>query len=208
MVNGLFSNLVEASNFCEIGHIAVHLTIDLNVLDHFLAIGFQSAVEVVQVFDTADLPGCGVEELCRNGFRQRVSLFAVLLESAHQVVAIFLDHTVQFRNLVGWVLQVGVHRDDNISFCLLETTIQGRRLAVVATELDAFHVLWLLWQLSNDFPRTVGRTVVNEDNFKREVMLLHDTLYPRIQFRNRLVLIIKRYYYRYIHNFLFSTFNS
>ena len=77
---------------------------------------------------------------------------AFLLVAADEVIAILFDHPVQLGNLVGRVLQVGIHGNDDIALCLFEATIEGRALAVVAAELNALDVLGLLSQLIDDFP--------------------------------------------------------
>ena len=141
MVYGLFANLIKAGILGQIGNEAVHLAKYLDILDHLIAIGLQTAVEVVQILDAADLAGRGIEELRGDGLRQRVTLTAVLLVAAHQVVFLVHNHVVQLRNLVGRVLQVGIHRDDDVALSLLETAVEGRALAVVTTELDALYVL-------------------------------------------------------------------
>ncbi len=42
-------------------------------------------------------------------------------EARYEVVAVLGYHLVETRNLVGRVLQVGVHGDDHVAFCLFET---------------------------------------------------------------------------------------
>ena len=106
----------------------------------------------MQVLDATDLAGGGVEELGGDGLRQGVTLAAVLLVAADKVVLLVHNHVVQFRNLVGRVLQVSIHRDDDIALSLFETTEQGWALAVVAAKLDALHVLRLGGKFGNDFP--------------------------------------------------------
>ena len=49
MMNNLFSDAVEACILSKVGNVTVHFSIHLNILDDFPAIGFQSAVEVVQI---------------------------------------------------------------------------------------------------------------------------------------------------------------
>ena len=113
------ANLVEAGIFCKIRNVSVHLTVNLNILYHVSSIRLQSAVEVVKVFHAANLACRSVEELGGNGFRQWVVTF--LLISRYEVVAVLGYHLVETRNLVGRVLQVGVHGDDHVAFCLFET---------------------------------------------------------------------------------------
>ena len=68
MMNNLFSDAVEACILSKVGNVTVHFSIHLNILDDFPAIGFQSAVEVVQILDAGYSTGCGIEQFGRNGF--------------------------------------------------------------------------------------------------------------------------------------------
>ena len=193
MVYHLLADLVEAGILGQIGDVTVHLTIHFDILHHGLAIGFQSTVEVVEVLDAADLTGCCVEEF--RGQRLRNRVVALLLIAAHQIIALLLDHPIQLGNLIGRVLKVGIHRNDHVALGLFETTIQGRTLAVVTTELDALHTVRLGCQVIDHLPRLVGRAVVHENHLITETVGLHHPFYPAIQFRQRFCLIIKRYYY-------------
>ena len=128
----------------------MHLTIDLDVLHNLLAVGFQSTVEVVQVLDTADFTGSGIEELGGNGFRYGV--VTLLLIARHQVVVLFHDHAVELGNLVGRVLQVGIHRDDDIPLGLLESAIECGTLAIVTAEADSPYLFRVQGELFNNLP--------------------------------------------------------
>ena len=152
MMHRFLTNLAEACILGKVGDEAVHLAIHFDVLHHVLSVCLQSAVEVVQVVNAAHHTCCRIEELRGDGFRQRVTFSSVHLESTHKVVSIFLDHPVQFRDLVWAVLQVCIHRDDHITFCTLETMKQGRALAVIPSELDAMHLRKLLAQFLNHVP--------------------------------------------------------
>ena len=68
MMNNFFSDTVEACILSKVGNVTVHFSIHLNILDDFPAIGFQSAVEVVQILDAGYSTGCGIEQFGRNGF--------------------------------------------------------------------------------------------------------------------------------------------
>ena len=138
-MNGLLADACEACVLGQIGDVAMHLAIHLDVLYHFAAIGLESAVEVMQIVNAAHPACCGVEELCGDGLGQRVALTTVHLIAAHQVVTVLANHSVEFGNLVGRILQVGVHGDDHIAFGLGKAAIQSRALAIVAAELDATH---------------------------------------------------------------------
>ena len=80
----------------------MHFAVDLDVFNYFVAVGFESAVKVVQVLDTAHLTRCGVEEFGGDGFRQRVVAF--LLVARHEVVALDGNHAEKFGYFVGRIL--------------------------------------------------------------------------------------------------------
>ena len=194
VLHHLLANLRKASLLGQIGNVAVHLAVHLNVLHHRFTVGLQAAVEVVQVLDATDLAGRSVKQLRGQRLRQRV--VALLLVAAHQVIALLGNHLVQSGNLVRGILQVGIHRDNHIALGLSKTAVERRTLAVVAAELDALHnVGLLLVKFRDDIPRTVGRAVVDKYHFIRKMVGLHHPLYPCVELGNRLVLIIKRYYY-------------
>ena len=144
MVNALLADACEACILGQIRDVAVHLAIDFDVLDDLFPIGFQSAVEVVQVMYATHLAGGSVEELGGNRLRERVAFAAVHLVSAHQVISVLRNHAIELGYLVGRILQVGIHCDDDVALCSAEAAIEGGALAVVAAELDAVHRLGVL----------------------------------------------------------------
>ena len=75
MLYHLLADLVETCVLGQIRNITMHLAIHLDILHHCLAICLQATVEVVQVLDTADLPGCRIEEFRGQGLRDRVITF-------------------------------------------------------------------------------------------------------------------------------------
>ena len=104
----------------------MHLTVHFDMFYDLFAIGFQSAVEVVQVFDARYFAGGGIEQFGGEGLRQRVVTF--LLPARYEVIAVLGNHAVEFGYFVGAVLQVGVHGYHDVALCLFETTEQCRRL--------------------------------------------------------------------------------
>ena len=196
-MDNLLAYAAEAGVFRQIRDIAVHVTVDLDMLNDLTTIGFQSAVEIMEVVDSRNFAGCGIEELCRYCLRQRI--VALLLPAADEVVAVFGYHAVKLGNLVGRILKVGVHSYDNITLSHSEAGVQRRRLAVVAPERDAFQARVARRQLSDYFPRAVGRTVVDKPNLIAEVVGVHDAFYPCRQLGQRFGLVEEGHYYRYIH---------
>ena len=67
----------------------------------------------------------------------------------------FQDHAAQFGNLVGRILQVGIHRDDDLAFGCGETAVQGCRLAVIAGEANAADRRVLLPERFDNLPGAV-----------------------------------------------------
>ena len=180
MLYHLLANLAKTGLLGQVGYVTMHLAIYLNIFHDSLTIGFQTAVEVMQVLDATDFASRSIEKLRGQRLRQRI--VALLFVATHKVITLLLNHTVQVRNLVGRVLKVGIHRDNHIALSLGKATIQSRTLAIVTTELDALHLIWvLLVQLRNNIPRAVGRAVINEDDLIRKLVLLHHPLYPCIK---------------------------
>ena len=197
MVHHLFADLVEAGILGQIRDVTVHLAVDFDVLHHVAAVGFEAAIEVVQVVNARDFACRGVEELGGNGLGEGVVAF--LFVARHEVVALVNDHAVEGGNLVGRVLQVGVHGDNHVALGLVEAAIEGRTLAVVASELDAVHVPVLACEPLDDLPGAVGGAVVDEDNFVGVAVGGHHAPYPGVEFGQGLVLIVERHNNRYIH---------
>ena len=167
----------------------MHFAKDFDVFHHITAISLQSAVEIVEVFDAAHLPRRGVEEFRGQRFRQWVVAFQLV--ARHEVVAVFGNHSIEFGNFLGRVLQVGIHRDDNVALRLVETAVERGTFPVVAAETDAAHVARLAMQFTDDFPRAVGRTVVDEDDFIRKAFRLHHFLDPFVEFDERIGFVVK-----------------
>ena len=124
MVHHFLANTGESGVFCQIGDVAVHVAVHLYALYHFVAVGLQTAVEVMEIVDSAHSAGGGVEQFGGDGLRQRVVAF--LFPSAHKVIALLGNHAVEFRDFIGAVLQVGVHGYHHIAFGAAEAGVQGR----------------------------------------------------------------------------------
>ena len=181
VMNHLLAYLLKSRILCQIRHIAVHIAVYLDVLHHLVAIGFQAAVEVVQIVYAAHLAGGGIEEFGGNCLRQRV--VALLFPPRHQVVAVLGNHTIQFGYFVRTVLQVCIHGYHHIALHALEAGVERRTLAVVASEAHSLHCRILGTELLYHFPRIVGAAVVDKQHFITEVILRHYAFYPCCQLR-------------------------
>ena len=123
MMNRFLANLVETGILCQIRYVAVHLAIHLDVFHNITAVSLQTTIEVMQIVYAAYLPCRGIEELRRDSLRERVTLLTVHLVSRHEVITFLRYHPVEFRNLVGRILQVGIHSYHHIACSFLESAI-------------------------------------------------------------------------------------
>ena len=186
-MDGLLADLAVPGVLREVGNIAVHFAVNLDALNHLVPVGLQAAVHVMEL-DARDL-ACGpVIQLGGKVLREFVVL-AVLLPAGDDVVTLLLDHPVQFRNLVRGVLQVRVHRDDDVPLGGREALIEGGGLAVIAAEGNAVDGGILLRQGKDGVPGTVGGTVVHHEDFVGETVFLHHPVDPGGEFRQGLGLV-------------------
>ena len=193
VVHHALTDFGVAGILSQVRNVAVHVAIHLNVLHHLAAISLQTAVEVVKIVNAAHLARCGVEQFGGNGFG--FGVVTLLFPTAHQIVALLGNHLVEVWNFVGAVLQVGVHGDDHIALHTLKTSIEGRRLAVVAAETHALDIFVFLMKFLNHFPRVVGAAVVDHQHLVGEVVFFHHALNPFCQFGQRFGFVIQWNYY-------------
>ncbi|MNL23069.1 hypothetical protein D3C87_1444370 [compost metagenome] len=90
-------------------------------------------------FNARHAAGYTVEKFRRQVFGHSI-IKAFLFPSAYEVVLFFADHMHQLRDLIGAILQVGVHSDHHRSDSGFETLIQCRTLSVVTLEFNAFDI--------------------------------------------------------------------
>src|SRR5438067_5842203 len=122
----------EAEMMSEYGYEAMPLAVELDILEHLGAVGLQAAVHIVQ--ENAGRPArrC-VIDVGDHPPNERV--LAVTLPAGDEVVALveLRDEGGDFRRIV---LEVGVHRHDDLARCSIEACRQGGRLSEVATQAD------------------------------------------------------------------------
>ena len=197
-MDGFLADLAVAGILGEIRDIAVHFAVHLDALDHLVLVGLQAAVHVME-FDARDLARRPVVELGRKVLRKLVVL-AVLFPAGNDIVALFLDHPVQFRDLVRGVLQVRVHGDDDVAFRRREALVQGGGLAIVSAEGDAVDSGILLRQGADGVPGTIGGAVVHHQDLVGPAVRFHDPADPGGEFRQGFGFVIEGYDNRDIHS--------
>lgn len=165
------------------------------LLTTFRRYAFRPPVEVVQP-DARRQPGRRIEKFARQRLAQRI--VPLLLPPADQIVSLLGDHPVELRNLIGRILQIGVHRNHDFPPGGLETAVERGRLAVVAAKPDAPHMRIADLQPADRFPRSVAAAVVDEHDLVRKTVLAHDAHDPLVQLGKRLLFVIKRNHDGYV----------
>ena len=195
VVDDLLADAAESGLLGKNRNETVHLPVDLDRLHDLAPIGLQPAVEVVEP-DARDAAGRPVEELARPPLADRVAAF--LFPPRDQVVALLEDHAPQGGDLVGRILQVGVHREDHLAFGCGKPAVEGRRLAVVAREADGPDGGVLRLQALDGRPRVVRRAVVDHHDLIGQPFAAGHAVDPRRQFGERLGLVVERHDDRYV----------
>ena len=114
----------------------VHVAVEADLFDHRSAIGLERRPEVAQR-DAGRFRDQPVGDPRRQPARPEV-VGPVLAPAADHVVA-FGELGEQQRKILGRMLQIAVHRDDNPAACPVEPGGERRRLAVVARQLHHAH---------------------------------------------------------------------
>ena len=163
----------------------------------FIAIGFQAAIEIMQM--NACNHACRrIEQFCRKRFGQRVVTF--LFPPRNHIVPLDGNHSVKFRNFIGTVLQIGIHRNDHIALRPGKTGMQCRRFSIITTEFHSFQTRIFGFKRLYHPPRIIGTPVIDKYDFVSKAVRVHDSGYPCRQFGQRLSLIVQRNDYGYIHD--------
>ena len=153
----------------QVWDVSMHLAIDLDVLYHFVSVGFQATIHIVNL-DACDSSRGGVIEFRRQVLSQGVIL-AMLLPSGDDVPLFPYYHLVHRRYLFRKVLKVGVHSDYHIACGLFESTVKSGGFSVIASEADAVNRVIRLRKPDDFVPRVIGGAVVHHNDFVGKVCL-------------------------------------
>ena len=152
------------------GEEAVHLAIEPDALDDLAPIRLQRAAEVVQAHaahEGDEAVGHDARGVALDGV-----VLAVLAPAAHDVEALF-ELGEQERDVGGVVLEVAIHRDDDVTAGEIEASHHRGGLAEIAAEMDDLHALVAAGDLVEQLIGAVGRAVIDEDELPRLADLLH-----------------------------------
>ena len=142
MLNHLLSDHAKSISLGKNRNVAVHITIYFNASGHIQPVGFQSTIKVVQAYSA--YPSCGpVEQFCGNSFAKE-GIEAFLLPSADHIIPFLDNHPTHLGNLLGTILEIGIHGDYHISHGLIKTGVEGSRFSVIPAKLNAPDLIILL----------------------------------------------------------------
>ncbi len=162
----------------EGGDEAVHFAVEGDVLDDLAAIGLEGGAEVVDVDAGEDghelVGGAG-------GDAAEEEVVAALGSPAADDVVSFFEFGEEVRDLVGVVLEVAVHGEDELTLGVVEAGGEGGGLAEVASKLDDEDARIDGGDLFEQAVGAVTGAVVDEDEFKGVVDLLHDGFEPVVE---------------------------
>ena len=141
----------------------MHLAVKLHVFQNLAAVGFERASVIVQL-DAADLRDQSVGQPRRQRARQE-RVFAVFAPAGNYVVT-FIEFRQQPFDVRRIVLQIGVHRYQNVATRRVNSRGHRRRLAVVAAKSDDAHPSILRRELLQQFETAIRAAVVDIDHLE------------------------------------------
>ena len=168
---------------------AVHLAVEGNVLDDLAAVGLEGGAEVVDV-DAAEDRHEPVGDARGNAAEEEV-VAALLAPAADDVVALF-ELGEEVGDLVGVVLQVAVHGEDEVALGVVEAGGEGGGLAEVAAELDDEDAAVDGSDLFKQAVGAVAGAIVDEDQLEGFADLLHDGLEAVVERGDVLFFVVER----------------
>ena len=139
-------------------HVAMQLAIQLDGIENLAPVGLETAVEVVKPH-AADARRHRVEQA--RGQRLGKRIVAVLLPARDQVMA-GVERLEEAGDFVRVILQVGIHRDDDVAGTGADADHQGRRLAEIAPQPDRLNRRVAFRKLGHHGPGLVAAAVVDE----------------------------------------------
>src|SRR5262245_31804786 len=151
----------EAALMREDGDEAMQLAVELDVVEQLAAVRLEAAVDVVQL-DASGRADHAVEDARRKRLGPRVQ--ARILPPGNEIVA-FVELLEEAPDLRRIVLQIGVHREDDLATRHLESGDECGRLAKVAPETDDVDSRIALMQRAQLLEGAVPAAVVDKDDF-------------------------------------------
>ncbi len=139
----------------------MQLAVKIHVAQHLGAICLEGGSEVAQ-FHAGSFRHHPVGD-ARRDFAQKGIIHAMLTPSAGDVEA-FIDLGEQRRNILGRVLQIAIHRDDDVALRFVESRGERRGLSEVAAQADYLEPSIGLHQIREQLETAIRGSVVHEQN--------------------------------------------
>lgn len=166
----------------------VQFAIEVQAVQRFSAVGLEAAIEIIQPH-AGQLADDTVEELGRQGLVQRI---VALVLPARDDVQAALQSSNKVRDLCRVILQVCVHRENDITGSHGKPGIEGGGLAEIATEPNKTDVLVLGTEGRQTAWRIVSGPVIHKDDLKVVREVLESVADFRMQALNALFLVQDR----------------
>lgn len=146
------------------GQEPVHLSVEAHPFDHFGPVSFERTPEVVQLHagngrDKAVGQNAGQVAL------QRI-VFAVLAPAGTNIVALF-NPGQQLRQIRRIVLQIAIHRNNDIARSKIETGHHGGGLSEIAPEMHDLDMIVLRRDLVEQSRAAVLAAIIDQNQFPR-----------------------------------------
>ena len=88
-----------------------------------------------------------------------------MLPPARNHVITFVDFIKQRFYVFGIILHITVHRHNDLTYGMVETSGHSCCLTKVAAHAHCFELRGLLGYLTNDFKRVIDTSIIDQDNF-------------------------------------------
>ena len=157
-------------------------------LDDFAAVGVERTAEVRDV-DAGEAPEHPVDHPARQRPAPRV---VASLTAPTGDVRARLDRPHELRDVLRLVLEVAVHRDEDLAACAREAGLHRGVLAEVALEADDAHARVGGVQVLEPRERPVARAVVHEEDLERAAVLLERSDRAPVELVDRRLLLEDR----------------
>ena len=149
-----------AGGGCQRRDEAVEFAVELNFLNDFALIGFECRAEVVEI-DAAQLGHHPIGDAAGELAHEPV-IAAGVAPAADEVEA-FFDFLEEAGNFFGIVLEIAVHRNDDVAAGEIEAGFERGGLAEIAAEADDVDAMIVLVNVGENFERVIAAAIVDEN---------------------------------------------
>src|SRR6266516_6808780 len=164
MVTHLDLRHAEAAPLRHHRHETVELTIQLQmrILDHLATIDFKSIIDIMQVYASHYIDQA-IEDMRRKSLRERIQAWK--LPASHQIIAL-IQPGQETGDLLRIILQIAIHRKDDLSTTATKPGNERGRLAEIAAKAyDLYNIRTLFIELSQFNERLIRTSIIDKDYF-------------------------------------------